>query len=219
MQLRRHPLAAIACAFTLGSLLAATLGCTTTSDDKNVQRLPGMTTRFVIAFALDRGPYIDALLERSNTLMRLFFPPSEVCRRLIAVDNAVDWVATGPIGRVRVGDEFCDPVGIGGLNQWRDRRRRAPGGPLQRSRSSFTKVFQDEDVTMVRGRFPFTGAVGFSGGYDVVALLPRNDVCDAVAEQGVASIEFRVVGRDAITLLHQGSRCAIEGFAQPLSPR
>ena len=33
MQLRRHPLAAIACAFALGSLLAAPLGCTTTSEE------------------------------------------------------------------------------------------------------------------------------------------------------------------------------------------
>jgi hypothetical protein len=219
MQVRRHPLAVLGCAFALGSALAAPLGCENVPGNKNVARLPGTRTSFVVAFALDRGPYIDALLERSNTIMRLLFPPSEVCRRLITVDNAVDWVTTGPIGRVRVGDEICDPVGIAGLNQWRDRRRRAPGGPLQRSRSTFTQVFQDRDVTMVRGRFPFTGAVGFSGGHDVVALLPRNDVCDAVAEQGVASIEFRVVGRDAITLLHQGSRCAIEGFAQPLSPR
>ncbi len=218
MQTRRPVFAALGCAFALAWALTAPLGCTDSPAREQVRRLPGQTTNFIIAFALDRGPYIDALLERSDSLRRFLFPQSEVCRRLIVTENAVDWVATGPIGRVRVGDERCDPVGIAGLQQWRDRRPRAPGGPLQRSRSTFKTVFRDHDVTMVRGRFPFTGAVGFSGGHDVVALLPRNDVCDAVAERGIASIEFRVMGPDPITLIHSGSRCAIEGFALPIPP-
>ena len=78
-------------------------------------------------------------------------------------------------------------------------------------------VFADESAVLLRGRFPLTSAVGWSGGYDTIAVVPNTAACEVPIERGVASIEFRPSGRDALTLVSKRGPCRIEGLIQPLA--
>ena len=59
------------------------------------------------------------------------------------------------------------------------------------------------------------GLLGWAGGEDTLALVPRSDVCAPVLERGVASMEYRASGRLVLTLVGNAGQCPLHGFARP----
>ena len=82
----------------------------------------------------------------------------------------------------------------------------------------FREIWRDDDLVLVRGRFPLTAMVSWAGGHDTIAIIPDSDVCLGFLETGVASIEFRASGRQPLVLIDRNNLCPITGFALPLPP-
>ena len=181
--------------------------------------LPGEARDRRVVFVAQRGDYLDAVLEHRDASLRFFFPDDETCREVLRRDAWVEYVNLGPLGEVRREDLVCTPVGIASLEAWRSRRGRREEGPLPRSPVNFRVVYEDEDYVLARGRFPLASRIGWSGGEDTLALIPRNAACAPVIARGRGSMEFRVAGRDPFILVSREGRCAIQGFVRPLGRR
>src|SRR5262249_42591441 len=117
----------------------------------------------------------------------------------------------------------CRVVGLGDLDTWRDARSRMASsrGPIRSARTRFRIIRQDEHFTYAQGGFRLIGVLGWSPGTDqVIALLPRGPECDAAPPNQLVTMEFRVAGRPAFSLLTPGGRCRIEAaVATPPSER
>jgi hypothetical protein len=163
-----------------------------------------------------RAAYLDATLESSDWSLRFFFPATKACARVIRRDARVEYRTGGPVGEVQSGGEACDPVGIVSLPEWRDRRARSPGGPLPSFTARFKSIYTDDDLILVRGRFPLMGEIGWDRGDDAVAVLPREQGCNDVLSRGVAPMEFHAEGPQVFTLVSEAGSCPVLGFALPL---
>ena len=93
-------------------------------------------------------------------------------------------------------------------------RPEAPLNPTGTAR--FQPVYQDEEVALVRGRFPLTGLVNWAGGFDTIAVLPQTEACRRLIERGEATIEFRASGRMPLRMVSSGESCPIDGLVQPI---
>ncbi len=180
--------------------------------------VPGISTHDQVTGVVERGPYLDALVDQRGNTLRFLFPASDVCRRVIATEAIVEYKADGPLGRFEGGGESCEPIGIASLAAWRDRGPRGATRPVPRRPATFRVVYEDDTVVMARGRFPFTGRIGLSGGEDTIAIIPNSDACRRIIERGRASLEFRDSGPDPFRLITSDGRCPIEGFVRPLPP-
>jgi len=204
-------------AVRIGLAVALVLGCGGQGPRmEEPSGLPGVSTAYQVTLVAPRGSYLDAMLERESSSLRLFFPASDVCRRVIRIEALVEYRATSVPGTVRNTQEECEAVGIGSLRFWRDRRPRQSRQVIPRGNAEFRRVYQDSELTLVRGRFPYANQVGWAGGWDTIAALPRNAACDALVARGSASIEFRHAGPEAFRLVTGEGRCTIEGFLRPL---
>ena len=178
--------------------------------------VPGSARESRVAYVTQRGAYLDAVLEGPDSTLRFFFPADETCREMLRKETWVEYVNLGTLGEVRRAELTCTPVGIASLEAWRSRRGRRLEGPLPRSPVSFRVVYQDEEYVLARGRFPLASRIGWSGGDDSLALIPRIAACVPVIARGTGSMEFRVAGRDPFILVSAEGRCPIEGFVRPL---
>jgi hypothetical protein len=178
--------------------------------------VPGITAHYQVTAIVQRGAYLDALVQQKGSSLRFFFPASDACRRVIAIEASVEYKADGPLGRFERGGEVCEPLGVASLAAWRDRGPRGATRPVPRRPANFRVIYEDDDLVMVRGRFPFTGKIGLSGGEDTIALIPRTEACRRIIERGQASLEYRDSGPDPYRLITPEGRCPIEGFVQPL---
>jgi len=202
----------------IGLVVAWVLGCGGQGPRlEQPSGLPGVSTAYQVTLVVPRGPYLDAMLEREGSSLRLFFPASDACRRVVRVEAMVEYVATSVPGTVKNTQEECDAVGIGSLRFWRDRRPRQSKQVIPRGNAEFRRVYQDSELTLVRGRFPYANQIGWAGGWDTIAALPRNAACDALVARGSASLEFRHAGPEAYRLVTGEGRCTIEAFLRPLS--
>lgn len=204
----------------VGAVTAAllALGC---DGRRNVFQadLPWVNSRFVVDQVVERDVLLDAELEMSEggTRLRVFAPAEGACAEVLQRGRPVVWKPSGAIGTVAAGDADCAVTGIGSLVLWRDRRPQAGlrATPIPRAQATFDVVYRDEDVTILRGRFPLTQRVGFSGPADTLAVLPSDERCSGVANDGVASLEFYPTGEPAFALLAEDGRCPVEGWIQP----
>lgn len=214
---RRREVHVVARAVRIGMAIAWVLGCSGQGPRlEQPSGLPGVSTTYQVVNVVARGPYLDAVLEREGSSLRLFFPASDACRRVVRVEAVVEYTATSVPGTVRNAQEECEGVGIGSLQFWRDRRPRQSKQVLPRGNAEFHSVYQDSELTLVRGRFPYANQVGWAGGWDTLAALPRNAACDALVARGRASLEFRVAGPEPYRLVTGEGSCPIEGFLRPL---
>ena len=181
--------------------------------------LPGMSTSSTVETVVERGPYLDVNISRGGSTQRYFAPASEPCRSLLRAEAAIEYVSLGPLGQFQAGEITCDPIGIGSLAAWRDQRPRPEVGPLPARQANYALEYQDEDLAMLRGRFPLLGLIGWPGMGDTLVLLPKTQPCQALIGRGVATIEYRVVGPDPYVLLDGDQRCAILGLIQPIGER
>ena len=189
--------------------LPACAGCST---------LPGRTTAWVIDAVVERGDFLDASVSRGGETLRFFAPASQACRSVLRVEALVEYVSLGPLGQFQSGAEICDPVGIGSLRAWRDRKPRPTIKPLPARPATYRLVYEDAELAMVRGRIPLTGLLGFAGMGDTLLVLPQTDACRPLIPRGIAKIEYRVAGPDPLVLLGENERCAVLGLIQPLGP-
>jgi hypothetical protein len=204
-------------AVRIGLAVALMLGCGGKGPAlEQPSRFPGASTTYQVTSVFARGPYLDAVIEREGSNLRLFFPASDACRRVVRVEAVVEYKATSVPGKVKNAQEECDSVGIGSLRFWRDRRPRQSKQVIPRGRAEFRRVYQDSELTLVRGRFPYANQVGWAGGWDTLAALPRNAACDALVARGSASLEFRHAGPEPYRLVTGEGRCTIEAFLRPL---
>jgi hypothetical protein len=204
-------------AVRIGLAVALVLGCGSSGPRfEQPARFPGSSTTYQVTFVAARGPYLDAVIERPDSSLRFFFPASDACRRVVRVEAVVDYAATSTLGTVKNAHGACVSVGIGSLRAWRDRRPRQSKQVLPRGNAEFRSVYEDSEITLVRGRFPYANQIGWAGGWDTLAALPRNEACDALVARGSASIEFRVAGPDPYRLVTGKGGCTIEAFLKPL---
>ena len=90
-------------------------------------------------------------------------------------------------------------------------RRTAPDAP-----STYQPFFVDHAVTLARGNFPQLSRIGWHPTRDAVVMLPRNPVCDTVANAAQAQLKYYPSGFPAFTLSVGDSHCAVIGVADPL---
>lgn len=164
------------------------------------------------------GRYLDVAVDTRRSDLRFFFPASERCRSVVTGSGEASYSSHGPYGRLRRGDEHCDPVGLLNLPAWQKRRPRQTSGgrsPIPRDTARYEIVYSDEDLFFARGRFQLAGMVGWAGGYDTLAIFPNQPECEGLLERGHATMEYRDAGRQPLVLLDGRQRCPFLGFAMP----
>ena len=210
-------------------MVAVTLaGCSSTRIE-GALGLPGAETPVRVTDVVGRGDYLEATLlgtgaehlggrvMRPGLALRFFFPWEPTCRGVLVPEAEVAYVEGGRLGRVRSAKGECDPVGIGSLRAWRDRRprRREDRLGIPRSQAVFEVIYRDEEVALVRGRFPLANRFDWVGGNDTIAAIPRTPECERVLERGVAALEFRVRGDDPLRLIEDRGYCPVIGLIHP----
>ena len=202
-----------ACALAL--VLIAATGCV--SGAATQAGIPSAAAPSRVQMLGVRGPYLDAVVHFGEERYRFFFPDDDFCRALLQRSEEVEYTASGPYGRVRVGEVSCDPIGLLSLEEWRDKGPRPRlSGPNPRRRADFKVFYVDEDLFLARGRFPLAGMIGWAGSYDTVAVVANVPECEEIMTEGAATMEFHHSGDEPIVLLDDRLRCPILGFAQPV---
>jgi hypothetical protein len=162
-----------------------------------------------------RGEFVDATLRGDSFALRFFFPTDQNCREILTPEARVEYVTLGPLGSVRADSLRCDPVGVGSLGDWLRRRRRHSRLANPRQRVDYRVVYRDPEVVFLRGRFPLSRQVGWSGGFDALAVVPNVEACAAFLERTVATMDYRVNHDVPFTLVGE-PRCPVIGFILPL---
>ncbi len=211
---RQMPSAASRLALGLVVLVAAG-GC---SSKSAFQSGIGRTGDLMVTNAIERGDYLDVTIAGDGVAMRVFAPTGGGCQALLAPESLVQYSSRGPGGRFTRGEDQCDATGIGDpfVNRMRQPRgQSARSSPVPRAQANFRKIFEDDEVILLRGQFPLTFHVGWAGGADTVAVVRNDEMCQGPASRGVASIEFRPAGRNTLSLVGSGGLCRIDGLIIP----
>ena len=181
--------------------------------------LPGMPTSSTVQSVVERGPFLDVQISQGGSTRRYFTPATEPCRGLLKPEAAIEYVALGPLGQLQSGEVVCVPAGIGSLAAWRDQRPRPMVGPLPARQADYRLEYQDQDLAMLRGRFPLLGLIAWPGLGDTLVVIPQTPACQPLLQQGTATIEYRVAGPDPYVLLQGDQRCPVQGLIQPIGER
>lgn len=205
---RRRPALVLVC---IGSLLACAGDLSPRPEAPS--RIPGVNTSYQVTGLAERGEYLDAVFERPGSILRFFFPANDVCRQVVSLEAEVTYKTVSVLGTVENEHGTCQSVGIGSLRTWRDRRPRQSRQVLPRGSAVYREVYQDDELTLLRGRFPYANQIGWVGGQDTLAAVPRTDGCDRIVARGNTTLTYRHSGPDPYRL---GSDCVILGFLKPL---
>jgi hypothetical protein len=178
----------------------------------------GFDTELVVTRALPRGGYLDATLRGEAGTVRLFTPPTEACRRVLAPEATVEFESVGA-GRVSRDGAECDAAGFGPVEEL-SRRRPDPtdlgSTAIPREQADWRIVHQDAEVSFLRGRFPLSGLVGWAGGDDTIAVVSSAPQCREIAARGVGSLEYRPRGDDTLALVGSQGLCRVEALIRPM---
>jgi hypothetical protein len=200
--------------WTLAAALLAA-GCSTPLA-RTMPGLPFMSAPSHVGIVEAHGPYLDARIANGKEL-RLLFPATEVCQKVIVPEAAVDYTQSGRAGVVENEQGRCEAVGIIDLAQWRDRRPRSGAlgvsAGIPRDLCTFRTMYEDEDMILLRGRFLIAAEIGWVGD-DTVAMLPNSAACRPHAQRGEAAVQFHVSSKTAFRMVGEGD-CPILGFALP----
>jgi hypothetical protein len=199
--------------------LAALAGCTEGKRSKIAldSGLPVMRSGMTVAEVQARGPYIEAVMLIDEEPLPVYAAPTDACHTVFETGEKVVYIDSGPLGRFERADASCQIMGVGNLELWRDRNRRATPGGVPRAQANYRTIAEDEDFVLLRGRFPLASALGFSGGMDIVSVVPNDQTCSTPIEAGIASMEYRGKGRRALSLVGSRGLCRIHGLILPLS--
>ncbi len=214
---RRPPAAIQVLASALLLAATPTLGC---SWQKGLWEL-GLGSfgadLFVVGVAR-RGDYLEATLARHGLAIRTYAPVSEDCGFVLQPEAMVSYVERGIGGRFEREGVRCDAVGIGDPQLQRARQPRGDTlsrSPVPRSQATFRRIYQDDEVILLHGRFPEAARIGWARADDCVAVVPNTPACQAAVADGVASMEYRAAGRDTLSLVSGRGPCRIVGLAIP----
>jgi hypothetical protein len=208
--------------FSVGLLLLGLAAASCTGGGKASKvafdsGLPVMRSGMTVDTVEPRGPYLEAQMKIDSWTLPVYAEPSESCGVVFQPGELITYVDNGPLGVFKREGESCQILGVGNLELWRDRNRRSTAGGVPRAQARYRTIHQDDDFVLLRGQFPLAGAVGFSGGMDIVAVVPNNDTCSRPIEAGVASMEYRGKGQRALSLIGQRGLCQLHGLIVPLS--
>ena len=176
----------------------------------------GFDTDLLVTRVEPRGGYLDATLRGDAGTVRLFVPPTEECRRVLAPEANVQFESVGA-GRVSRDGVQCDAVGIGPVEEL-SRRRPDPTvatTAIPREQANWEVVHQDDEAIFLRGRFPLAALVGWAGGDDTVAVVSSAPHCREIAARGVGSLEYRPRGQDTLALDGRDGLCRVEALIRP----
>ncbi len=165
--------------------------------------------------ATPRGMYYVARLRGDGLDLRFFVPATDDCRDLMETSLPLSYRRSGLFGELSDGEKRCDMAGVASLAAWRDRLGRVEGKAFPRGFARFEEVFRDEEVVLLRGRFPLLNRIRMPSGVDAIAMVPTNAECMGPVSEGQASIEFSDSSRWAYRLVSGMGPCEIEGFALP----
>lgn len=202
-------------------LLLALAGCSGARDVGRYaeQRLnPFASTRVSLLSVEPLGPFLVVQFRNRGAVLTFYAPASdEGCARLLRPEASVTYRKHGNFGRFEDGELRCDPIGVGSLAAWRDRRPRdrRGGSMVPRAQATFREIGREGEVAMVRGRFPLASRVGVPAGFDLIAFVPLEPACERPLASGTASMEFAPAGRMPIRLVGPGAPCPVLGFAMP----
>jgi hypothetical protein len=207
------------------AIVCALLALSACSGAKNAgryaeQRLNPFAATRVALLSVDRlGPFLVVEFRNRGNVLTFYAPADdEACIQLLRPEASVTYRKHGNFGRFEDGDLRCDPVGVGSLAAWRDRRPRdrRSGSIIPRASVQFREIGREDDVALVRGRFPLASRVGVPSGFDLIAFLPLDvPACERPLARGVGSMEFVPTGRQAIRIVGEGAPCPVLGFAMP----
>jgi hypothetical protein len=203
------------------ALAGVVAGCSTAREIGRYteQRLNPFASTRVALLSVDRlGPYFAVEVRQRGAILTFFTPAADAdCAQLLRPEASVTYRQHGHFGRFEDGELRCEAVGVGSLAAWRDRRPRdrRDASVVPRATARFREIGREGEVALARGRFPLASRVGVPSGFDLVAFLPL-PACEAPLARGVAAMEFRATGRDAIRLVNDAEPCAVLGFAAPL---
>ncbi len=202
-------------------LLACAFGITScVSAGQEVLMELGVPTEVGEAQVMDRiqhGGYVLATLQFESTQARFLVPASPECFRVLQIPGRVDFTREGRVGDMVRGVTHCEAVGIASLEAWRDRSSRPFSSALPAGEeATFNPFYVDAGVILVRGSFPQATRIGWRPTDDVVAMLPRNAACDAVASAGKGKMAFWDTGTPAFAISVGDQHCAVTGLADPL---
>ncbi len=192
-------------------LCLVVLGCSSRS-------LVGLRSDLVVTSVIERGPYLDVVVQDDDIAVRVFIDKSDAeCVAVMAVDQPVDYANRGLAGRFKGEPGVCNPVGIGDPFIRRlSQPDRIDRSIIPRGQATYQRIWEDDTHALLRGRFPLVGKVGWVGGEDTVAVVQTNDGCRRAIDSGVASIEFRARGINTLALVSGSGLCRIEGLIRPL---
>ena len=199
-------------------VLIGTLGLACSGRTAWELGLGSFTADFDVVRVVPRHQWLEATVSGNGLALRFYAPASEDCTWVLTPEAEVEYVERGVGGRYQRGDRRCDAVGIGDPLLQRARHPRSGSlrsSPVPRSQATFRAVYRDNDVIMLRGRFPEARRIGWAGADDTVAVLPHTDECELAAEGGVASMEFRASGRNTLALVSKKGLCRIVGLILP----
>lgn len=180
--------------------------------------LGSFATDLTVARVAGRGPYREATLVGHGLTLEVLAPDTATCRHVLAAEASVDYVERGVGGHYERDGSTCVAAG-GGLRLVGSRQPRATTlaeEPVPRSQATFAVLHADDEVMLLRGRFPEAWRVGWPGGDDTVVMVPNVPVCRSAIGGGVASMEYRAGDRVPLALVGADGLCPIQALARPL---
>ena len=195
------------------AVLLAGLGCQSKSG--LAPGLSGMRTNMTVMQVEPLGPYLDAKLDMNGKILDSYVIPGEACQAVFVPGDEVVYVDNGPQGVFHNGEARCQSMGIGNLLVWRNRSRNSSAVPVPRTQAAFHVIYKGDEYALLRGQFPGAHIIGFTGDYDLVAVIPVGGECTTILDQRTASLEYRDKGSRVFSLTGKTGLCEIHGFAYP----
>ena len=197
------------------SVLAASLVALALAGCFLIPELRAWTVHDVVA----RAGYIEATITLDKQSLGFYFEPTPDCQAMLQNESELFYRKFGPLGTLEQDDRECVPVGIGRIRSWALRNPTPRNLPILPSLpATFREIYRDDEVVLVRGNFPLSRLVYFSGGRDAVAFLPNAPVCQTYIEQGAGAMQYKRVMSEVIWLGSAANRCQSLGLARPLIP-
>jgi len=180
--------------------------------------LGSFATELTVQRITPRAEFLEVNLVGSGLDLTVYVPATEECAFVLKPEEPIGYTERGVAGRFDREGVQCDSVGFGdplirGARQPRSSNLRS--SPVPRSQASFRVMHEDEEVIMLRGRFPQARRIAWAGANDSIAVVQNTSVCRAAIEGGVASMEYRASGNNTLTLVGREGLCRIVGLVIP----
>jgi hypothetical protein len=198
-------------------LAAAFALCGTPQQTAFQLGLPGSRIGMTVTRVVPRGPYLEVRLRAPGLELVSYAPADAGCREVLAEEREIVYRSGGTGGSYEREGRQCEAAGIGSLEEWRKRRPQPrTRSPVPSAPASFTSIYEDADVALVRGRFPLAGLLGWVGGSDTIAVIPNTPICQGPLRSGSATLQYFPGGERVLALAAQGGLCPVQGLIAPL---